>query len=131
MVDALRAAHRRVRRGGLVIDARPDAAARPRLIAGGRVRGRVLQSDDADMRDGRSDDAVERVVRAGLFRRTGERGRLWHSATFVDLAELDDYLDDSARYASYEGATRRALVPFRDGPIRMRRAIKFEVLERL
>ena len=131
MVDALRAAHRRVRRGGLVIDARPDAAARPRLIAGGRVRARVVQSVDADTRDGHADEAIERVIREGLFRRTGERGRLWHGATFADLAQLDDYLDETARYARYEGGTRRALVRFRDGPIRMRRAIKFEMFERL
>lgn len=131
MVHALRAAHRRVRRGGLVIDARPDASRRPRVIAGGRVRGRLIQSADADFRDGRADVAVERVIASGLFRRTGERGAVWHGATFVDLAELDDYLSDSSRYARYERGTRQALLPLRSGPIRMRRAIKFEVLERL
>ena len=131
MVDALRAAHRRVRRGGLVIDARPDASRPPRLIARGRVRGHLLQSEDADQRDAGSDAAIARVVDLGLFRRTGERGVLWHGATFHDLAEIDEYLDDTARYARYARGTRRALVPFRSGPIRMRRAIKFEVLERL
>jgi len=131
MVDALRAAHRRVRRGGIVIDARPDASRHPRMIAGGRVRGQLLQSADADERDERADAAVERVVASGLFRRTGERGVVWHGATFGDLAELDEYLDDSARYARYDRGTRSALLPFRRDPIAMRRAIKFDVLQRL
>ncbi len=131
MVDALRAAHRRVRRGGLVVDARPDPTRRPRVIARGRVRGRILQSEDADERDGRADAAVERVVARGLFRRTGERGAVWHTFRFADLAALDDYVGDSARYERYEGGTRDALLPFRRGPLTVRRAIRFEVLERV
>ncbi len=131
MVHALRAAHQRVRRGGFVIDARPDRSRRPRLVARGRVRGRIVQCPDADDRDARADDAVDRVVARGLFRRTGERGAIWHSARFADLDELDGYLSDSARYCAYEKGTRAALLPFRGGPITMRRAIQFEVLERL
>jgi hypothetical protein len=131
MVDALRAAQRRVRRGGIVIDARPDASRPPRLIAGRRVRGRIRQTADADDRDKRADEAIERVIARGLFGRTGHHGVVWHDASFIDLAELDDYLSDSARYARYERGTRRALVPFKRGPLVMRRAIKFELLERL
>lgn len=131
MVDALHAAHRRVKRGGLVIDARPDARRRPRMIAGGRIRGRLVQSDDADERDRRSDLAVQRVVAQGLFERTGEDGVVWHTTGFADLEELDDYLSDSARYARYERGTRSALLPYHRGRITMRRAIRFEVLERL
>lgn len=129
MVDALLAAHRRVRPRGLVIDARPDASRPPRIVARGRVRSRLLQCPDADERDRRSDLAVARVVARGLFRPVGH-GVVWHSSTFVDLAELDEYVEDSARYCAYERGTRRALVPFRRVPITMRRAIKFEVLER-
>lgn len=130
MVDALRAAHRRVKRGGLVIDVRPDARRLPRMIAGGRIRGHIVQTADAEERDRRSDLAVERVVARGLFRRTGDAGVVWHTSRFADLEELDGYLSDSARYEDYEGATRRALLPFRRGPITMRRAIRFEILER-
>ena len=130
MVDALRAAHRRVKRGGVVIDVRPDAAHPPRIIAGGRIRGGIHQAADSDERDRRSDLAVERVVALGLFRRTGERGLVWHTTRFADLAELDDYVSDSARYAGYDRGTRRALLPFRQGPLAWRRAIRFEVLER-
>lgn len=131
MVDALRAAHRRTRRGGIVIDLRPDAAHGPRVIAGGRVRGGLRQTGDADERDRRADAAVGRAVASRLFERTGERGLVWMSTSFADLAELDDYVNDSARYAAYVPGTRRALLPFRNGRMSYRRAIKFEVLERL
>jgi hypothetical protein len=131
MVDALRAAHRRVKRGGFVIDARPDAAHPPRISAGGRVRGGIHQTEDADERDRRADRAVERVIEIGLFRRTGERGLVWHTTRFADLAELDEYVNDSARYAAYDRGTRRALLPFAKGPITWRRPVKFEVLQRL
>lgn len=131
MVDALRAAHRVTKRGGVVIDIRPDAAHPPRIVAGGRVRGGLRQSGDGDARDARADRAVERAVRLGLFRRSGERGLVWHSTSFADLDELDAYVSDSARYAEYTAGIRRALLPLRRGPISYRRAIRFEVLERL
>lgn len=131
MVDALRAAHRVTRRGGVVIDMRPDAARPPRVIAAGRVRGGLRQSRDGDERDRRADLAVARAVALGLFRRSGERGVLWHSTSFADLEDLDAYVGDSARYERYAPGTRRALLPFRRGPLSFRRAIKFEVLERL
>lgn len=131
MVDALRAAHRVTKRGGIIIDMRPDAARPPRVIAAGRVRGGLRQSGDGDERDRRADLAVARAAALGLVRRGGERGVVWHSTSFADLAELDDYVSDSARYAEYAPGTRRRLLPFRRGPLSFRRAIKFEVLERL
>ncbi len=130
MVDALQAAHRRVRRGGVVIDARPDAARRPRIVARGRVRAYLVQCPDADMRDGKADAAVDRAIALGLYRRTGG-GAVWHASRFADLEELDAYVEDTARYCAYEGGTRRRLIPFRRGPLTMRRAVKFEVLERI
>jgi hypothetical protein len=129
MVDALHAAHRRLRPGGVVIDARPDASRHPRLVAGGRVRGTLRQTEDADMRDARADDAVARVIARGIFRRI-DSGRVWHESTMGDLAALDAYVNDNARYDDYERGTRRALTPFRRGPLVMRRAIKFDVLQR-
>ena len=130
MVDALRAAHRAVKQRGLVIDARPDAASHPRIVARGRVRAFLRQCPDADERDALSDRAVERVVHDGLYRRL-DAGAVWHGSTYADLAELDAYVADSARYCGYRRGTRRALVPFQAGPFVMRRAIKFQVLERL
>lgn len=129
MVDALRSAHRAVKRGGLVIDARPDGSRHPRVLAGGRVRARLRQCPDADMRDERASDAVRRVVGAGLYRQV-RTGHLWHSTRFPDLRALDAYVSDSSRYCEYEEGTRAKLVPFRRGPFDVRRAITFELLER-
>ncbi len=128
MVDALRSAHRAVRRGGLVIDARPDASRHPRVVAGGRVRAWLRQCPDADLRDGRADTSVGRLVTAGLYGVVGS-GHVWHSTRFADLTELDAYVRDSARYCGYEKGTRPRLVPFRAGPMDLRRAIRFELLE--
>lgn len=130
MVDALRSAHRAVKRGGLVIDARPDATRRPRVMAGGRVRARLIQCPDADLRDQRSDQALDHVLKAGIFRLL-RAGHLWHSTRFPDLVELDAYVNDSARYCAYEKGTRAKLLPFRDGPFDVRRSIGFRVLERI
>ncbi|MDE3112852.1 MAG: hypothetical protein KGN00_03150 [Chloroflexota bacterium] len=130
MVDALRSAHRAVKRGGLVIDARPDASRRPRVVAAGRVRAWLLQSSDADLRDDRADGSVARLVGRGLYR-VVRSGHVWHSTRFADLTDLDAYLRDSARYAAFERGTRPRLAPFRDGPFDVRRAIGFDVLERL
>jgi hypothetical protein len=130
MVDALRAAHRVTKRGGIVVDARPDASRPPRILARGRVRGRLRQTADADLRDGSADEAVERVVRRGLFAR-GRVGHVWFGSRFEDLDELDEYVNDSGRYGAYARGTRPALLPFRRGPLVMRRATKFELLRRL
>ncbi len=131
MVDALRAAHRRIARGGLLIDARPDHTRPPRVIARGRVRGHLVQCPDADARDRRADAAVARVVADGLFRYRGERGVVWHSSALGGLAGLDAYLDDSTRYCGLSPGTCAALRPMRRGPIAMRRAIAFQVLDRI
>lgn len=130
MVDALQAAHRAVRRGGLVVDARPDASRRPRILARGRVWAHLIQCPDADERDGQADRAVDRVVATGLYLRV-DAGRVWHAARFRDLAELDGYVADSPRYCGFERGSRGRLLPFRRGPLTMRRAVKFELLERL
>lgn len=129
MVDALRAAHQRVRRGGLVIDVRPDHSRQARVLARGRVRAYLTRSRDADL-DRQADVAIESVVAGGLFRRL-RRGLVWYGSRFSDLAELERSIKDSSRYCDYEPGTRRSLIPFRRGPLTMRRAVKFEVLERL
>lgn len=130
MVDALRAAHRAVKRGGVVIDARPDASRAPRVSARGAVRGCFVQTADADQRDAQADSAVEHAISEGLFRPV-RRGHLWYATTYRDLAELEAYLAESGRYDACSRGTRKALLPFRRRPILVRRAIKFQVLERL
>ncbi|MBU6423848.1 MAG: hypothetical protein KGQ88_07435 [Chloroflexi bacterium] len=119
-----------MRRGGLVIDARPDPSRQPRIVAAGRVRAQVRQSPSADLRDESADSAVAKLVREGLYR-VVRSGHVWHSVRFADLADLDAYLADSSRYAAYGKEMRPKLLPFRRGPLDMRRAIGFDVLERL
>lgn len=119
-----------MRRGGFVVDARPDSSRAPRIVASGRIRTTLVQTADADERDREADAAVERIVQLGLFRRV-ERGRIWHVNTMGDLAALDGYVRDSCRFDHYERGGRARLIPFRDGPLILRRAIKLEVLERL
>lgn len=130
MVDALRRAHRALRPRGILVDARPDASRVPRILAKGRVRARLAQTEDADHRDAASDTAVAAVKAAGLFRSL-ESGRVWHVNTIGDLAALDEYARNTCRYEGYARGTRARLLPYRKGPLVLRRAIKFEVLERL
>jgi hypothetical protein len=130
MVDALRAAHRVVKPRGTVVDARPDASRFPRIVARGHVRGYLRQRADADDRDRSADEAVERAVGLGLFAH-GRRGHVWYESRFSDLAELDGYVRDSRRFGRYERSTRERLMPFRRGPLIMRRATKFELLRRV
>src|SRR5687767_15675598 len=100
MVDALKRAHRALKPGGLLLDARPDAHRPPRVIARGRVRAHLRQSEDADMRDAASDKAIERVIGDGLFRSL-KRGWIWHENQVGDLRALDDYAKTSSRYDGY------------------------------
>jgi hypothetical protein len=130
MVEALRRAHRALKPRGLLFDARPDASRVPRVVARGRVRAHLRQSEDADHRDAASDDAIARVKAAGLFRSL-ERGHVWHENVLGDLRALDEYARTSSRYDGYRRGERAKLLPFRAGPLLLRRAIKFEVLERL
>ncbi len=130
MVDALRRAHAALKPRGLLIDARPDARRVPRIVARGRVRAHLEQNEDSDHRDAMADRAIATVKAAGLFRHL-EAGWVWHENTAGDLAALDADLSNSARYEGYARGERAKLVPYRKGPLTMRRAIKFEVLVRL
>jgi hypothetical protein len=129
MVDALRQAHRRLRDGGLLIDARPDGPRRPRILARGRVRTYLGQTEEVDADDAAADAAVAKVVAAGLFRPI-RSGGLWYRVTFRDLAELDEYVRTSSRYGGYLNNYRAPLVPFRNEPLVMRRAMQFTVFAR-
>lgn len=130
MVDALERAHRALKAGGILIDARPDARRVPRVIARGRVRAHLRQSADADMRDAASDRAIERVKADGLFRSL-EQGWVWHQNVVGDLRALDEYARTSSRYEGFRRGERPRLLPFKDGPLSLRRSIRFEVLEKL
>lgn len=130
MVDALRRAHRALKPGGLLFDVRPDAHRIPRVVARGRVRAHLRQSEDADMRDAASDAAVERVKTDGLFR-SRKRGWIWHQNQVGDLGALDEYAKTSSRYEGYVRGERSKLLPFKDGPLSLRRSIHYEILEKI
>lgn len=135
MVDALHEAHRVLREGGLLVDARPDS----RRIASidhvsGRARRRVatVATQRSTMADDRtSDRAVARVKREGLFRSRREGGFL-HRLRFAGLAELRAYLDDHLRlvHRARWSADRRTRERWRDDAFEIERRVRYELLEK-
>jgi hypothetical protein len=136
MVDALHEVHRVLAPTGLLIDARPDsrvlAYAERRKARGFERFGLVKTSRTEVANDRASDEAVDRVVREGLFKRR-RRGRFWHLVPFLNLAALRLYLSEHLRFVHrakwvVQAATRRRHAK---EPFVIRRAVRFEVLERL
>lgn len=82
------------------------------------------------MRDDSSDRAIERVKADGLFRSL-RNGWIWHENVVGDLRALDDYAETSSRYVGYRRGERPKLLAFKEGPLSLRRSIRYEVLERL
>ena len=82
------------------------------------------------MRDAAADAAIERVLADGLFRSL-KKGWLWHQNRVGDLRALDEYAKTSSRYDGYVRGERPKLLPFRSGPLSLRRSIRYEVLERI
>lgn len=82
------------------------------------------------MRDAAADAAIQRVLADGLFRSL-RKGWLWHQNQVGDLAALDEYAKTSSRYDGYIRGERAKLLPFRKGPLSLRRSIRYEVLERI
>ena len=136
MVDALGEIHRVLAPGGILIDARPDSrvlAYAERRKARGFQRFGVIRTSHAEVvTDRASDRAIERVVRDGLFRRR-RGGRFWHLVPFENLAALRQYLWEHLRFVrrarwTVDESTRRR---FANDPFVIRRAVRFEVLERV
>ncbi len=136
MVDALHQAHRVLAPHGILVDARPESrivAYAERRRASSFQRFGVIRTARTEMTNDRlSDDAVARVVREGLFRRT-RHGRFWHRVPFADLAALRRYLSEHLRFVkradwTVDAATRRRHA---DDAFVIRRAVRFELLERL
>lgn len=135
MVDALRNAHKALARGGVLVDARPDsrvlAYAEQVTDRGHRRIGTIRTSREELTNDRASDAAIARVLRDGLFSH-GEKGRFWHRVPFEDLGGLVRYLKEHLRF---EHRARWTVTPaerrkIRDGPMTIRRAVRFELLRK-
>jgi hypothetical protein len=136
MVDALHEVHRVLAPRGLLVDARPDsrvlAYAERRKARGFQRFGRVKTNRTELANDRASDEAVDRVVNDGLFKRR-RRGRFWHFVPFVNFAALRRYLAEHLRFVHraqwvVDAATRRRHAT---EPFVIRRAVRYELLERL
>ena len=136
MVDALHEVHRVLAPRGILVDARPDS----RVLAYAERRsgetfqryGVVNTARTEQANDRASDRAIERVVREGLFRPM-RHGRFWHRVPFDGLAALRQYLWEHLRFVrrarwTVDAATRRRHA---DDPFAIRRAVRYEVLERV
>jgi hypothetical protein len=136
MVDALHEVHRVLAPHGTLIDARPDsrvlAYAQRRTARGFQRFGEVRTNRTELANDRASDEAVDRVVHEGLFKRR-RRGRFWHFVPFVNLTALRRYLSEHLRFVHrprwvVDAATRRRHA---EEPFVIRRGVRYEVLERL
>ena len=136
MVDALKEVHRVLAPRGVLVDARPDsrvlAYAERRAPRGFQRYGEINTSRTELGNDRASDRALARVVRERLFR-PKRRGRFWHRVHFDDLTGLRKYLSEHLRFVRrarwvVDERTRRAHA---DEPFAIRRAVRYEVLERV
>lgn len=136
MVDALHEVHRVLAPGGKLVDARPDS----RVLAFAEHRngkrfqrfGVVRTSSVELVNDRASDRAIARVVRERLFK-SKRRGRFWHRVPFDDLAGLRQYLWQHLRFVRRAKwlVDRATLARRANEPFAIRRAVRYEVLERL
>lgn len=93
MVHALEKVHRLLRPDGVLIDIHPDGAPPPIdvLINGHATRAGYLQERDGFVEYFQADDALDEIVRRGLFML--ERTEIFDFITHADtIAELSDYL---------------------------------------
>ena len=134
MVDALHEARRVLRRGGILIDARPDSRERSTVehLSGRSARrvGSVNTSRETRGDDRASDRAIATVKRQGLFRSRRQGAFLYHVG-FADLAEMQAYLNEHLRLVKrvrweIEPSRRRAI---RSERFRVERPVRFEILE--
>ena len=135
MVDALHEAHRVLREGGLLIDARPESRIPTQVehLERGRRRpvGTIATTRPTLGDDRTSDRAIARVKREGLFR-SRRTGGFMHRVAFSGLAELQAYLEDHLRLVkrarwTIDAATRWR---WRRDAFTVQRPVHYELLAR-
>jgi len=129
MVDALRRAHRIVRRSGCVIDLHPTSDLAT-IEVGDRVIGHV-QSDDAPVRHGAADRAIAAAVEDGVL--AIERSERFSFRTYGDSArELATYIRTIWKTSRIDPPTlRRMQQALRRDPRARVRAIEGVIATRL
>ena len=137
MVDALKEAHRILRRGGTLVDARPDSrvvayAEHEHVKGKPRPAGVIATAREELTNDRTSDDAVATAIRNGWFR-PRRAGRFWHRVLFEDRPAMQRYLSDHARFVHrvrwmVDAAKRRG---WEEDPWAIRRAVRYGLLERI
>ena len=130
MVDALHQAHTALRPGALLLDLRPDGSRAPRVVRDRRVVGRLFYDAESVEDDAAADRAVDTVINEGLYR-GGPVGHAWYGYRFEGLGALDAYIRDSGRMGGYARGTRERLARRADAPVSIRRAARFQYLERV
>src|SRR5262245_48842360 len=102
MVDALRRAHRMVKRGGCVVDLHPSAARSP-VDVSGRTTGYV-DGGDAPLRHAAAGVALAAAIDEGLF--TIEGSTTFAFYTYADsIDELREYVEENWRDARIDDLT--------------------------
>src|SRR5205814_4906614 len=91
MVDALHEARSALRRGGTLIDLRPDSSHPPRVVRDGRDLGGFYERREAIGDNHASDRALARVVRDGLLTPV-RTGSFWYDTRYPDLESLEAWV---------------------------------------
>src|SRR5437762_13202907 len=116
MVDALHEARGAVRRGGTLIDLRPDSSHPPRVVRDGRDVGGFYERREAIGDNRASDRALARVVRDGLLTPV-RAGSFWYDTPYRDLESLEAWAATSRRIGGYTRGARRVLRKGRGRPV--------------